>query len=217
LSLELASPSHTLAGRPDFSGSWEINYRLSDNWQQQLEQKIAKIRRDAELRARQSGRGRERQMGQVNLGQQRRNSTNIIDLARFTDTITRASTMTIVQNDTEITIKREGEADLACQLGNNAIYSNNEFGSEVCVWDRSRLIFKILLNQGTLIYHRFLVSDDRKSINLQTRVSHQGSHSFALVQTFQRYQNNSKHYHCQQTLSRGKVCSLRPRDKPKES
>lgn len=206
-------PYAMIGSRPDFSGSWELNYRLSDDWQRQLERKIAKLRRDAEVRARQSR--REPRLGQLNLGRGR--GGNIIDLARFTDTITRHNTFSITQDQQGVKIEREGDANLICHSGEQSLRSSNEFGAEVCAWDQNRLVFKIVLNQGTVIYHRFLIANDRQSINLQTRVSHQGSDAFDLVQTYDRYQEKNRPYHCQQTLSRGKVCSLRTPQKPKSS
>lgn len=203
-------PYAMVGSRPDFTGSWELNYRLSDDWQRQLERKIAKLRRDAEVRARQSR--REPRLGQVQLGRGR--GGNIIDLARFTETITRHNTFSITQDQQGVKIEREGDANLVCHAGEKSLRSSNEFGAEVCAWDQNRLIFKIVLNQGTVIYHRFQIADDRQSINLQTRVSHQGSDAFDLVQTYDRYQEKNRPYHCQQTLSRGKVCSLRAPQKP---
>ncbi|GAA6153252.1 hypothetical protein [Pseudoteredinibacter isoporae] len=193
-----------LSIRPDFSGAWEKDYRRSDNWERQVKAKLAELRRAADRRARGGG-GDTRVPGvQVNLGG---NRTNIIDLARFTESISRYNIMSIKQDEHEVRIEREGEADLVCTVGKKPVSSGNEFGSERCVWSSNRLIFKISLNEGTEILHHFRISADRQSINMQTRVSHRGS-SFELVQFFTRFGDSNNQYNCRQTISRGKVCNL---------
>ncbi|MBB6523433.1 hypothetical protein [Pseudoteredinibacter isoporae] len=193
-----------LSFRPDFSGAWEKDYRRSDNWERQVQAKLAELRRAAERRAR-GGRADIGVPGaQITLGG---NRTNVIDLARFTETISRHNIMTIKQDEHEVRIEREGEADLVCTVDKKAVLSGNEFGSERCVWSANRLIFKISLNEGTEILHHFRISADRQSINMQTRVSHRGS-SFELVQFFTRFGDSNNQYNCRQTISRGKVCSL---------
>lgn len=191
---------------PDFSGSWEKDYRRSDNWEEQLRSKINDLRRQAEQRARRGGESRP-SLGQVNIGNPSR--TNVIDLARFTELISRHTTMQIKQDQNQITIEREGEADLICSTSDKVIRSQNEFGAELCVWQKDRLIFKIQLNEGTVIYQRFLLSPNRQALNLLSRVSHPGSSSFELVQFFDRYEAPAERFKCSQTLSKGKVCSLR--------
>lgn len=193
-----------LSFRPDFSGAWEKDYLRSDNWERQVRAKLAELQRAAERRAR-GGRSDSRVPGvQVTLGG---NRTNIIDLARFTESISRYNIMTIKQDEHEVRIEREGEADLVCTVDKKAVLSGNEFGSERCVWSANRLIFNISLNEGTEILHHFRISADRQSINMQTRVSHRGT-SFELVQFFTRFGDTNNQYNCRQTISKGKVCNL---------
>jgi len=194
-----------LSWRPNFAGAWEKDYARSDNWERQIRAKLAALKRAAEQRSR-NGRGDVGVAGaQINLGG---NSTNVIDLARFTELISRHNSMVIKQDEKEIRIQREGEADLICAVSDKIVKTSNEFGSERCVWSGNRLIFKIRLNEGTEILHHLRVSADRKSMNMKTRVSHRGS-SFELTQFFDYFDTPSNQYNCKQTISRGKVCNLR--------
>lgn len=194
-----------LSRRPDFAGAWEKDYARSDNWERQIRAKLAALKRAAEQRSR-NGRGDVGVAGaQINLGG---NSTNVIDLARFTELISRHNSMVIKQDENEIRIQREGEADLICAVSDKVVKTSNEFGSERCVWSGNRLIFKIQLNEGTEILHHLRVSADRKSMNMKTRVAHRGS-SFELTQFFDYFDTPSNQYNCKQTISRGKVCNLR--------
>lgn len=193
--------------KPDFSGSWQKDYRRSDEWEKQVDLKISEIRRQAERQSDRQG-GVSGSVGGVSVGGQGRSGTTIIDLARFVESISRYNDLYIFQTDSEIRIKRDGEADLICGLGDVPIRtSSNQYGSEVCGWNNDQLIFVISLPDGIGIYHRFVVSPDGQSINLQTRVSSNQSLSFDLVQFFNRYDTQTGAYTCRQTLTRGKVCS----------
>ncbi len=202
-----ASDLPMLITKGGFNGAWEKDYARSDNWERRVQEKLAELRRQAEQRSRRSD--NRASIGGVVISNSR-HGTNVIDLARFTELISRHNNMDIVQNDREISISREGEANLVCKTTGQRQKSHNEFGSESCLWDGRRLIFKIKLEEGTVIYHRFLLSPAGNSINLLTRVSHPGSATFELVQFYDRYSDNYDSYRCKQTLSRGKVCSLRP-------
>lgn len=202
-----ASDLPVLITKGGFNGAWEKDYARSDNWERRIQQKLAELRRQAEQRNRRSD-------NRANIGgvviSNSRSGTNVIDLARFAELISRHHNMDIVQDDKHISITREGEAKLLCNTSGKLQKSQNEFGSESCLWDGRRLIFKIKLEEGTVIYHRFLLSPAGNSINLLTRVSHPGSATFELVQFYNRYSDSYDSYQCKQTLSRGKVCSLRP-------
>ena len=189
--------------RPDFSGSWEKDYRRSDDWEKKLNLKILEIRRDI---ARQS----QRRTGEPSFSSaaRGRNGTNIIDLGRFAELISRSNDIHITQTDSEVRIKRDGEADLICGTGHTPLVSDSgELGSEACGWNGQQLIFKINLPGDIGIHHQFTVAPEKDAINLLTRVSNGESMSFELVQFFNRYHSNYQDYSCRQTLTKGKVCS----------
>ena len=190
--------------RPDFSGSWEKDYRRSDDWEQKINLKLLEMRRKAERQARSVG---ERTFSRsTSIGRSR--GASIIDLARFAELISRSNDLYITQTDSEVRIKRDGEADLICGTGEIPIWSGSqEFGSEVCGWNNHQLIFKVNLPGNTDILYRFVVSPGGESITLLTTVSYAQQLSFDLVQFFNRYEPAQSLFSCRQTLTRGKVCS----------
>lgn len=219
----LSVPMHSIAASQDgsipllntkggFNGTWEKDYARSDNWERRVREKLSELRRQAEQRNRRpESRG---QIGGISVISSAGRGTNIIDLARFTEMISRHHTMKIVQDEQQISIAREGEAKLICSTTGERLVTQNEFAVETCRWDGKRLIFRIQLEEGTTIYHRFLLSPAGNSINLLTRVSHPGSPAFELVQFYERFDGSYEAYQCKQTLSRGKVCNLRHDQSP---
>lgn len=196
---------------PDFSGAWAKDYARSDKWDQKLQLQINKMRSAAQKQSRSGRDSRSGPGAVISLNQGAGRGTNIIDLGRFAELITRSNDMFITQTDKEVRIKREGESDLICNGSAEPIKtSSNEFGSEVCSWQGHKLFFRISLPGRIEIYHRFEVSPERESINQQTKVSYGKHLSFDLVQFFNYYgPPDNDQFNCTQTLSRGKVCSRR--------
>lgn len=198
--------------RPFFGGSWEKDFRLSDDWEQQLNQTIAQLQRAAELQRRQasSDRGSSRRPA-INIGGQnpsRRGGSSIVDLARLAELVTRQSTLRIVQTKNEIRIEREGDAALICGIEANFMETfSSKYGTEYCAWEDRQLIFQISLPEGVTILHRFTVSSNTQLLNMVTRISSGRSTPFNLIQVFRRYDAPLDDFNCVQTLSRGIVCS----------
>ncbi|MBR9911119.1 MAG: hypothetical protein GYB33_12295 [Gammaproteobacteria bacterium] len=195
--------------QPMFSGSWQKDFQRSDNWEQNLNLQISKMRAEAERRSRSSSDQR-LGPGVISLNQGG-SGTNIIDLARFAESISRSSELVITQNDKQVRIKREGKPDLVCESGDVPHRTSyNEFGSEVCSLNEHQLLFIISLPGRIDIYHRFEISPDGQSIHQLTNVSYSKSLSFELVQYFNYFEApDDGRYTCTQTLSRGKVCRQR--------
>ncbi|MBQ13142.1 MAG: hypothetical protein CMQ17_01920 [Gammaproteobacteria bacterium] len=189
--------------RPNFSGSWEKDFRRSDDWETELNRTIQQIQREAELLSRQSSGGR----SSGNLRSGRRGRSNVVDLARLAEFISRQSTMTITQNNNEVRIEREGDAALICGLGEEIMESfSSKHGTEICGWEQRQLVFQISLTDSVTILHRFTVSSNNQSLNLVTSISSGNSTPFNLIQVFQRYDAPPDEFNCEQTLSRGIVC-----------
>ncbi len=189
--------------RPNFSGSWEKDFRRSDDWETELNRTIQQIQREAELLSRQSSGGR----SSGNLRSGRRGRSNVVDLARLAEFISRQSTITITQNNNEVRIEREGDAALIRGLGEEIMESfSSKHGTEICGWEQRQLVFQISLTDSVTILHRFTVSSNNQSLNLVTSISSGNSTPFNLIQVFQRYDAPPDEFNCEQTLSRGIVC-----------
>ena len=180
--------------RPNFSGSWEKDFRRSDDWETELNRTIQQIQREAELLSRQSSGGR----SSGNLRSGRRGRSNVVDLARLAEFISRQSTITITQNNNEVRIEREGDAALICGLGEEIMESfSSKHGTEICGWEQRQLVFQISLTDSVTILHRFTVSSNNQSLNLVTSISSGNSTPFNLIQVFQRYDAPPDEFNCE--------------------
>ncbi|NQV70001.1 MAG: hypothetical protein HQ498_08245 [Pseudohongiella sp.] len=199
--------------RLDFSGSWEKDFRRSDNWEDELGRSM-RIRQEAAARqSTQGSSGRSRSappiaIGNVNLSRSSGRGANIVDVARLAEYISRQSTLKITQTREEIRIERRGEAALVCGMDFGIMETfANEHGVEVCGWDGQQLVFQIMLPDDLIVAHRFSVSADQQLLNLITSISSKGSEPFNLIQAFNHYDAPVDEFECVQTLSRGRVCN----------
>ena len=197
--------------RLNFSGSWEKDFRRSDNWEDELGRTM-RIRQ--QVAAQQTTQGRSRSLppisiGNLNLPLSRGRGANIVDVARLAEYISRQSTMEITQTRDEIRIERRGEAALICGIEYKVTETfANQHGVELCGWEGQQLVFQIMLPDDLVIWHRFSVSSDQQLLNLITSVSSKGAEPFNLIQAFNRYDLPANpEFECVQTLSRGRVCN----------
>lgn len=199
--------------RLDFSGSWEKDFRRSDNWEDELSRTL-RIRQESAARQQSSpGSSRIRSMppisvGNINLPRSRGRGASIVDLARLAEYISRHSTIDIVQTRDEIRIERSGEAALICGVEYELQRTfASEHGVEVCGWEGQQLVFQIMLPDDLIITHRFTVSSNQQVLNLLTSIYSKGGEPFNLIQAFNKYQAPHDEFNCIQTLSRGQVCN----------
>lgn len=199
--------------RLDFGGFWEKDYRRSDNWQDEL---TRKMRLRQESAARQGGNPGAAarvsvppiSIGNINLNGSRGRGASIVDLARLAEYISRQTTLRIDQTRDEIRIERRGDSSLVCGTGWQVVQTfTSSYGVEACGWDGQQLVFQTMLPDDLIVVHRFSVSSDGLLLNLITSVISKGSESFDLRQAFNRYDAPRAEFDCEQTLSRGRVCS----------
>ncbi len=194
--------------RMNFSGDWEKDFQRSDNWETELERTVNDIRRSIE-RQQNAGASLSRSGSLSGLPSLRSNrGVSIVDLARLAEYISRQSTMHISQSREEVRVSRRGEPDLVCPIVDGPSETfNSEYGNEICGWDRQQLVFFIQLPDQLLITHRFTVAADSTSLQMVTSISSAGGTPFNLRQTFNRYEAPPESFNCEQTVTRGNVCS----------
>jgi len=198
--------------RLDFSGSWEKDFRRSDNWRDELNRKMRMRQEAAQRQTSQSPRRNVVQppisVGSINLPRSSGSTASVVELARLTEYVSRQTTLNITQTLDEIRITRRNDSTLVCGLGYEVIQTfANEFGVEACGWDQQQLVFQTTLPGELSIVHRFNVSSNRKELNLIITINSRNRESFSLVQAFTRYDAPAPDIQCDQTLSRGRVCS----------
>ena len=192
--------------RVDFSGHWELDYGQSDNIQARLNAMVRELRRQAERQAQASGDRR----GAVSLGGAGNNSApSVVGLARMADHITQSQLLEILQSANDIRVKREGNFALTCEFyeGDSQLIEN-PLGTETCGWSGHQLVFRIYLPEGLSIQHVLSMGPSGKRMGIATTVvSDRVSQPFTLNRVYNRYEPGQAGYRCEQTLTRGRVCT----------
>ena len=196
--------------RLNFSGDWEKDFNRSDTWEDELS-RLLQIRQERAASQRSGTSVRNvptTTLGNINLNSLRSRGTNIVDLARLAEYVSRQTTMHIEQDRNEVRIERRGEAPLICTIENGLVETfRSEHGNEFCGWDGQQLVFIISLPGDLEISHRFDVSADREELRMVTSIAHKNSTPFNLIQAFNRYDAGNDNLNCVLTVTRGRVCS----------
>jgi len=205
--LPLAEPPVRAGELRDFSGNWEKNYQLSDDFQSRFSLYIADVQRvfiNPNAGSIQGGPALRGGGGGFNVA-------SIEDLARFTEELTRMPLIEINQDDSLIEIERENDFTLRCAYADRQfVRSGNAFGSEVCGWNAERLQFQMQLGGGLSIAHQFSLSPDATMLNVTTTVSSDTVPVPMIISNYYtRFTPVGDDYNCMLTLTRRTVCSQR--------
>lgn len=187
----------------DFSGHWELDYRLSDR----ANDKTARLRdqaradyEDALLRARAGFR--------VPRGSLANNHETVIGLGWLAEKITQATVLDIQQEEDHIVVGRNDDFALVCEF-NAPQPVSSPFGVEACGWDKNQLTFQINLADGLRIHHRLSLGAGSKRLNLATTVQVTGlPYPITLNRVYMPYEPGEGLYHCEYSLARKTTCSL---------
>lgn len=138
----------------------------------------------------------------------------IISMARLADSITQSDTLLIEHDIDQIVVEREEEFALTCEFSDSTVQQyESMLGSEICGWDGEKMVFHVSLPDGLTVTHRLTLSGDGSELNVATTVtSPVSSVPYTLNRFYRRYEPLDNLYHCEQTLSRKKVCWMREPD-----
>ncbi|HEY0961996.1 MAG TPA: hypothetical protein VGE69_06535 [Pseudomonadales bacterium] len=189
----------------DFSGHWEKNFQLSDDFNTRFSLYAADVRR---LIARMNQGDLE---GLPALRGRGINVDAIGGLARFAEELTRMPLIDIVQDDASIEIERDSDFTLRCAYADlQYVRSANAFGSDLCGWNGERLQFRMELGGGLSISHQFSLSPDASLLNVTTTVSTDDvAVPLVISNYYQRFDPPAEDYNCMLTLTRNTVCNQR--------
>lgn len=199
------TPPQRVGELRDFSGHWEKNFQLSDDFNTRFSLYAADVRR---LIARMNQGNLE---GLPTLGGRGLNVNAISGLARFVEELTRMPLLDIAQDDTAIEIERENDFTLRCAYADlQYVRSSNAFGSDLCGWNGERLQFRMELAGGLSIQHQFTLSPDASMLNVTTTVSTSDvSVPLVISNYYERFDPPAEEYNCMLTLTRQTVCNQR--------
>jgi hypothetical protein len=193
----------------NFSGSWELDYSQSDNTQQKLDSVVGELNRAAERRAQGTMQQGPVGGGFITGGSGANSGASILGLARMADLITQSPLLEIVQNAHKVLVKREEDFALSCEFYPGQYHKvETPFGIEACGWDAHQLVFKLLLPDGLSIQHVMTIGAAGQKLNIATTVvSDQVSFPFTLNRVYNRFEHVDSSFQCQETLTRGRVCT----------
>ena len=186
----------------DFSGSWELDYQLSDHPSEKIRYLYIQARAQAERaaeRAKNSGRYVDPRIFNVQ---------SVIGLGRLTEKIAQATVFTITQEADHIVINRNDDFALVCDFGEMG-WKENAVGIEGCAWDEDQLAFQIALPDGLSVFHQFSIASDRSRINVATTVKVSGiSYPFTLNRVYMPFEPGEGMFECTYTIANQTTCTL---------
>ncbi len=199
--------------RSDFSGAWEMDYSLNDSVQAKVNNYLYRMRKEAQRQSPHPGMDSQTTPLKGYSGY----AATLVAMAQFVEEITRIAVINIEQSYNAIHIEREGTFSFDCQFDDDSLQSyDTVFGKEVCGWDGHQLVFLLRLPEGVTLQHRLTLSSDGQQMNVATTVmSGKAFEPFTLNRAYMRFDGVPKNYHCEQTVTKGKVCSLAPATKSK--
>ncbi|MEM1113124.1 MAG: hypothetical protein AAGI11_14530 [Pseudomonadota bacterium] len=209
---DLVSKSPAPAGNTDFSGAWELDYSRSDNIQMELNRLVRELQRQQERRN--ASGNMNRSTSGVAIGGTGTNSgSSVIGLAEMADLVTQSTLLDIDQEANFIQVKREGNFALACEyFGGTPTVVETPMGSEICGWSGHQMVFHIALPEGLTIRHVMTLGGSGQNLNIATTVrSDYVSWPFTLNRVYRRYDPEAGGVRCEQTLTRGRVCTTEAR------
>lgn len=189
----------------DLSGSWERDYSRGDIVSVEVDRVLRQIQR----REMDPGQGYNNRMGTAGTSDTRRKINTILALARLADMITSVDTLTITQNEHQISVARKGDFAISCEFYNGIAQGPaTDYGNEVCGWDGHQFVSRLILPDGLRVTHRFTMSADGKSLHVATTVSSSATRTpFTLDRYYNQFERPASEFNCIETLSMKRVCS----------
>ena len=187
----------------NMAGHWEIDFARSDNLQDQLSSIARRVQREATRRARLAEEGR------GFAGSPLPDQRDLITLARLAEIIIEPVLLEVIQSDSRIRVKREKSFALVCEYDGSGLgVTVDTLGIQRCGWDGDQLYFAIELEEGLDVTHRLSRAKETDTLLMVTSVETTATRFPMVVsQYFTPYDLDALGYHCERTLTRGKVCS----------
>lgn len=198
------APSNLPGGLPaDFSGYWQRNYARDEDVNGALLAAYRRLERSLPPNNGPPG---------VAVSPPSRDVEALYALARIAEQITRPDEIAISQTEHEVSVQRKDDYTMLCAFYNGAPKATvTPYGQEVCGWDGKDLINQLTLPGGLRITHRLTVSGDRKELRVATTLESSSSRvPFTINRFYTRYDRLPPDFHCVETLSMKRVCSIGP-------
>lgn len=196
----------TYSGAPaaDLSGHWERDYSRGDDVNRVVDRVLRQLQRYAPDPALGNN-----PYGPNEPSLSQRDMAHIIAIARLADNITRVDTLAIEQDAEEITVERKDDFSLYCAFHDgDAAGPSTDYGVELCGWDGTQFVSRLVLPDGLRVTHRFTIADDRTRLRVSTTVSsRQANAPVTLHRFYKKFDKPESDFNCIETLSMKRVCS----------
>ena len=190
----------------DFSGSWELDYQLSDHPSEKIRHLYIQARAQAKRAAERAQNSRSYVDPSIF------NVQSIVSLGRLAEKIAQATVLTIAQEEDHIVINRNEDFSLVCDFGETG-WQKNAIGIEGCAWDEDQLAFQIALPDGLTVLQQFSIAADRSRINVATTVKVSGvSYPFTLNRVYMPFEPGKGMFECTYTIANQTTCTLSDRN-----
>lgn len=198
-----AAASTTNRHDVDFSGSWELDYQLSDHASEKIRHLYVEARTDAERkveRAQNAGRYVDPRVYDFQ---------SIIGLGRLAEIIAQATVLNVTQTREHVVIRRNDDYSLVCDFNELGV-NESAIGIEGCAWDEDQLTFHVVLPDGLNVTHRLSIAADRSRLNVATTVRIVGVlYPFTLNRVYMPFEQGEGLYNCTYTIANQTTCTLK--------
>lgn len=196
----------------DFSGSWELDYRLSEDAERKIRWKVMEA---LAVERQQQGSGesyaRNRGIGPVvSLGDQKpgRLAEGVLAVGRLAEKASRSPVFTIRQTDEEVVIERQDEFSLTCSLQDSQMVAG-PIGQERCFWTGNQLVFDVGLPEGLSMRYVLTKSGGGHRLNVATTAFHKDAgEPFTLNRVYTPFEPGEGMYECEFKLTTLKTCRM---------
>ena len=186
----------------DFSGSWELDYQLSDR----SREKIKSLYRQAKAQAERAAE-RAKSAGHY-VDPRVFNAQSVVGHGLLTEKIAQATVLTITQEADHIVINRNDDFALICNFSDMG-WKESVIGTEGCNWNEDQLAFQIALPNGLNVFHQFSIAADRSRINVATTVRILGITSpFTLNRVYMPFEPGDGLFECTYSIENQTTCTL---------
>ena len=192
-----------------FAGAWERNYSRGGDIQENVTRLARQLNRTYGSATPNSRRSSGFTSSSPSLGP-------IIAMARLADSITRSDVLMIEHDIEKIVVERQEDFALTCEFSNSTYQQfESALGSELCGWEGGRMVFHVELPDNLTVTHRLTLSSDGQELNVATTITSPATSTpYTLNRFYYRFEPLESPYHCEQTLSRKKVCWMNDPGEP---
>ena len=189
----------------DYSGHWELDYKLTENPHDKLQwlYEVARSQVDQNRRRDQNNQPSPQTVRAIN------DLNGVINLGRFTESMTRSTLLEIDHAADYVMVKRDGDYALTCDFMNLS-QDASPLGEERCGYDRDgSLVFLVSLPEGLTVRNRLTMSNGGKRLNVATTfVTNELKQPFTLNKVYMPYVPGGGQFKCEYSLEKKKICWL---------